>query len=424
MSGSKSEVRIVRTLSLVRHVGAVLLVGLAFLMPAGGARVHAETAADFFDLTAIQEIRLRFHTRDLAELRVRYNENVFFPVMVQWRGIRVWNVGVRVRGLGSRQLDKLPLLLDFTRYATRQRFLGVSSIVLDNHWQDPASMRERVALTFFSRMGQPAPRVASARLYINDAYQGLYTAVEAVDAAFLARHFNDVVGRTNPGGFLYEYRQLGAYYGTYLGDSLAPYKERFEARTRTKEADTTLYSPIRDLIREVNGPYDAVWRSRVEQYLDLRQLVTYVAIENFLAEWDGVTGEWGMNNFYLYRPANSTRHRLIVWDPDLTFYDLAGTIFQRSDQNVLFSRAIGFSDLRAIYLDVMEQCARSASQDRWLETHTAFVAALVSTVAFEAVRVWSREDIAFDTARILEFARLRPAKVLAEVALARGSSGQ
>ena len=32
------------------------------------------------------------------------------------------------------------------------------------------------------------------------------------------------------------------------------------------------------------------------------------------------------------------------------------------------SRALRFSDLRALYLDVLEQCARAAAQDRWLET--------------------------------------------------------
>ena len=69
------------------------------------------------------------------------------------------------------------------------------------------------------------------------------------------------------------------FYGDYLGDDLGEYKLRFQPQNHELESDAILYAPIRDLFREVNQPEDGVWRDRVEQYVDLRQFVTHVAIE-------------------------------------------------------------------------------------------------------------------------------------------------
>jgi spore coat protein CotH len=402
-----------------RHL-ATVVIGLAVLLSAGGIPVQAATAADLFDLNTIHEIRIRMNSRDLAEMLSHPGDNTHYTCMLQWRDIKVWNVSVRMRGAGSRTAQKPPLQLDFSRYATRQRFLGLASIATDNHWQDAAMFRERMAMAFFNRMGVPAPREAATKVYLNDIYYGLFTVIENIDQNFLARAFGDEVSRTNPGGFLYEFHNIIApYYFTEL-DTIDMYKARFEARTRTTEADTTLYGPLRDFVKEANAPVDAVWRSRVEQYVDLKQFVTYVAIESFITEWDGFTGQWGMNNFYLYRPANSTKFRIIPWDADFTFTYVDAGIFERKDENVLFSRALGFSDLRTLYLDVLEQCANSAKQDKWLENFATFQAALVrDTMHGDPVKLRSNEFSDQDTASLIGWTRGRPDYVLSLVAQAR-----
>jgi CotH kinase protein len=70
-----------------------------------------------------------------------------------------------------------------------------------------------------------------------------------------------------------------------------------------------------------------------------------------------------MNNFYLYRYTGRSVHRFLPWDKDTTFQQADSPIFLRADENVLFRRALAFDDLRALYLDVLEQTARSASED-------------------------------------------------------------
>jgi hypothetical protein len=195
----------------------------------------------------------------------------------------------------------------------------------------------------------------------------------------------------------------------------------FEPRTHELEVDTVLYSPIRELFREANQPLDTVWRERVGRYVDLRQFVTHVAIETFLSEADGILGFAGMANFYLYRAPSGDEHRLIVWDKDHTFAAIDSPILLRADKNRLFSRALVFSDLRALYLDVLERCARAAAGDNWLDGEITRLAALIDTAAREDRRKpYDDEAHARDVEFLRQFARQRPAFVLQEIARERG----
>src|SRR4029077_13811877 len=84
----------------------------------------AQTTDDFFDSQTLQEVRLFINSRDLAELRERYNENKHYPADFLWRGVRVRNVAVRVRGLATRSAIKPALSIDFNHYIDGQNFLG------------------------------------------------------------------------------------------------------------------------------------------------------------------------------------------------------------------------------------------------------------------------------------------------------------
>ncbi|MSO55528.1 MAG: hypothetical protein EXQ55_01180 [Acidobacteria bacterium] len=388
-----------------------LLVLVALSAP---GMAHAQTLTDFFDSDTLQDVRVFINSRDLRELLDHYNENRYYPADFLWRGMRVRNVGIQVRGLATRSATKPGLRIDFNRYIGGQDFLGLHSLVLDNVLKDSALIRERTSMAFLDRMGQPASRESLGRLYINGVYQGVYAFVEAVDTDFLQR----TLGESS--GYLFDYHFDGKFLAEYLGDDIDAYKSRFEPQTHRLEPDSVLYSPIRDLFRETNHDVDGVWRERVSQYIDLPQLVTYVAIETFLTEIDGFLGTAGMANFYVYRPAGQNTHRLLPWDRDTTFQEIDSPIFARTWDNVLFSRALAFGDLRALYLDVLEQCARAAAEDRWLETEVSRVSALIRNSVYEDTRKpFSNEAYDQDTAFLLEFAKRRPAYVLDEVAKAR-----
>jgi spore coat protein CotH len=374
----------------------------------------AQSPAEFFDNTTLHDVQLYIHSGDLRLLREKYLENTYYPADFEWRGIRVRNVGVRVRGLASRSAVKLGLRIDFNRYVSGQQFLGMDAIVLDNALKDPSLIRDRTSMAFIRRMGQPAPRESFSRVYINGGYEGLYALVEVIDPTFLAREIGDGLG------YLFEHRFQNGFFAEDLGDDLGAYKLRFDAQTHELESDSTLYSPIRALFHEANSDVDNGWRERMSWYIDMPQLVTYVAIETFLVEIDGFLGSAGMANFYLHRPVATNVHRLISWDRDATFQDIDSPIFLRVDENALFRRAMLFGDLRTLYLDVLERCARSAAQDRWLETEILRAHALVRDAVHEDFRkMFSNEEYETAIAHLLSFAQNRPRFVLDEVAKLR-----
>jgi spore coat protein CotH len=378
------------------------------------AMAGAQTSDEFFDSRTLHDVRLYIHSADLRQLRERYLEDTYVPADFEWRGIRVRNVGVRVRGLATRSATKPGLRIDFNRYVSEQVFLGMAAIVLDNALKDPSLLRERTSMAFIKRMGQPAPRESFGRVYINGAYEGLYTLVEAVDTLFLARELGDGLG------YLFEHKYADGFYGEFLGDDYAAYRLRFEPQTHRLESDHTLYAPIRQLFLEVNQDVDLAWRERVSWLLDLNQLITHVAIETFLAEGDGFLGGSGMANFYLHRPVASTVHRLLAWDRDTTFQDIETPIFARAADNAIVSRALRFADLRTLYLDVLAQCARAAAEDRWLETEISDAHRLIRDAALaDAGKPVSNEEYELAVAHLLSFARRRPAFVLDEAAKAR-----
>ncbi len=398
-------------------VFAAAAIGFAVILACPGSAL-AQTVAELFDTNTIQEIRLSVNSRDLARLRQTYQLNTYYPADLTWKSVKVRNVGIRSRGAGSRSAIKLGLRLDFDRYTTGQKFVGLSTVILDNIWQDDSMIREKLAFTFFEKLGQPAPRESYCRLFINNEYQGLYTITEEIDGAFAQR----VTGET--GGTVFEFHGDNArpYRAEDLG-AIENYKPFFEPRTHTLDADTTLYTPIQQLFREANGPDDAVWRSRVEQYLDLNSFMAHAGIEQFLLGNDGILGNFGMNNFYLYRFQGSNRHRLFVWDQDQEFIYPADTAIATTDANVLFRRAMTYPDLREIYLKALEDCAILSKTDDWLLNEIDRLMGIIFEAAIGDTRKQYPND-QFDAAvqYLRNFAAARPNVVLAEVARIRNGS--
>lgn len=394
------------------------LVAVSFTAVALGASpAVAQSAAELFDPNALQEIRLSVNTRDLAQLRQNYQLNTYYTADLTWKNVKVRNVGIRSRGQGSRNSQKPGLRVDMSYYTTGQKFVGLNAIILDNIWQDDSFLRERLAFAFFEKMGVPVPRESFCRLYINNEYQGLYAITEEIDGDFVKR----VAGETD--GTLFEFHWFSdkQWRAEDLG-AIANYKVLLEPRTHTLDADSTLYTPIQSLFKEVNGPDDAVWRSRVDEYIDLTQLMTYIGIEQFLADNDGFLGAQGMNNFYLYRTQGSSRHRLFPWDKDQAFQFVDSTI-ATTDVNVLFRRAMTYPDLRETYFNTLESCARMAAAESFLSLEIdRLVGQIFDAVRSDPRKQWPDEqrfDQAVDFLRL--FAAQRPSQVLNDVASLRRS---
>ena len=266
----------------------------------------------------------------------------------------------------------------------------------------------------FNRVGLPASRQSFARFYINGEFQGLYSLLEPIDELYLKRVFNDETG------YLHEYRWQFNYKATYLGDDLAIWMPMFAPRTHELESSEQLWAPIRDLFKVINQTDDASWRDAVDQRVDLIQLLRYVAVENYLGENDGWTGFDGMNNFYVYRAANSIRNVILTWDKDQSFIFKDQTIFRGFDDNEFLRRANGLPELRAIFLDAIEGCANTALDGDWFSNELERIVALIQPVVYEDTKKqFPNENFDRVVADVRDFMIVRPPFVKAEVAANR-----
>ena len=240
---------------------------------------------------------------------------------------------------------------------------------------------------------------------------------EDVDESFLTRTF----GRD--GGYLFEYQWQQPFHGGPLGANFNVYRALFEPKTHERAPDGELYAPIRALFDTANLPDDGVVRADLERYIDLEQLVTLLALDTLLGEEDGLAGLHGMNNFYLYRDAGSTRHSIIPWDRDRAFNLVDSSIVDRVFENALTRRALSYGDLFDRYLRTLEDGAKMLSSGGWLSAEIERLRTLIGPAAYADTRKpYSNEDFETAVQFLREFATVRPARVLEEVAAWRAAA--
>jgi spore coat protein CotH len=388
--------------STVRHT-----VALALLLVCSSTPAAAQTQADLFDDSTVHTVEIVMHSRDWSDLHANFRSNDHYPCDVIWNGLRMRNVAARSRGNGSRYEAKPGLELSFDYYAASQRFLGLRGLVLDNLVTDPSMIRESTAMALLRRVGVPAPREAPARVFVNGAYAGLYMMVEPVDTVFAQKTFEQP-------GLLFEYRWTYPFFATFPGESLDPYAVLFESRNLGVHSTAELYTPMRELFRTITEAPEGAF-AQVDRYLDLMALVRTLGASTFMAEWDGVFGYDGMNNFYLYRTGEQAH--LIPWDRDQAFHAVDYPLLAGVDQNVLGRRLLEDPALRAAYVQAVTEAIAAAQTDAWLEREFTRQYALIREAAVaDSFKIATNEAFEQAFAELIVFARQRPSFVLGELA--------
>jgi spore coat protein CotH len=334
----------------------------------------AQTADDLFNGELLQEIRLDVHPYDWQQLEDNYLENTYYAADLHWvyngRVLDVEQVGIRSRGTGSRNPVKPGLRVDFDRYKSNRQYLGLKSLVLRNNAQDASMLHERVTFAFMRRLGIPVPRTAHARLFVNGEYMGLYTVVESIDQVFLQDRFQDGEAHL----YEYDYGRLDPpYFFEYRGDSPAHYFPK-PFKPETHESDPQA-ERIVAMIRTINQVSDAQFESAVGEYLDWPAFIALLATEAYLAESDGIVGDFGLNNFYLYRQSATSRFQMLPWDRGQTFNSLNREALRNLHSNVLTRRAFlsgAAPRLRQMFeVALMNAAMTAGGPGGWLEQEIA-----------------------------------------------------
>jgi CotH kinase protein len=380
----------------------------------------------FFDDTVLHEINLVINSKDWQALTDNYLLNTYYACDFRWRDQVVRNIGIRSRGNASRSAIKPGLRIDFDRW-TDQKFLGLKSFILRNNTQDPSSLHERISMLLFRRLGLPASREAHTKLFVNNAYVGLFTIVESVDKTFLKRNLNE------DDGYLFKYEWNGPYYFEDLGSKPESYVP-FPFKPETHEDDPRAESIVQ-LVQAINQTSDAAFRTVLAEFLDLKKFIRHVAIERFLADTDDFLGYAGMANFYFYRFQNTKLFTFIPFDKSNAFSDSRYSIWHNitdvptSQQNRLMARALSQRDLYDLYLDTLMECVRSASEAGstdtrgWLEREVEREYTQVRDAALsDPSKPFTNDQFENAINDLRFFARSRGDRVTAEVNTARAST--
>ena len=405
-----------------RSLPAFFLLAALLLPLAAGA----QTQADLFDDTSLRDIQLTVSQRDWDTLRAEADENTYYTADLHWNGLTVRNVGIRSRGAGTRNGVKPGLRVDFNRYLDNQEFLGLKALVLDNAYTDPSTLRELLAMKLYNRLGLLAPREAHVRLFVNNEYAGLYIAVEPIDRTFVARAFGADEANVERGGYLFEYKWKREWGLEYLGNDLAPYAELFEPKSRETDAGSLLYGPIEETIRQINdSPLERV-QADVGPLIDLDEFVRYLAMQNAVAEIDGLVGNWGLSNFYLYRFRDGRPAQFLPWDADHAFWDPNLPIDERLDTNVLAAKLMQLPSSHRRYLETLVAtsqtiAAQASAEDPrgWLEREVDRLEALIApAAAADTLSPFSFEEFTGNMNDLRALLRSRPPAVADQAAAA------
>jgi spore coat protein CotH len=409
-----------------------LLVALLAVLPRPALAQAPDPADAFFNDNVLHEIRLSVNSKDWRVLTENWQDDTKYPADFRWNGQVVRNVAIHSRGGGSRRPNKVSLHVTFDHYTAGQTFLGLKGFILRNNSQDATNMHERLSMLFFRNLGIPASREAHTRLFVNNQYYGLFTIVEAPDLNFLQRNLGENTGH------LYEYHfdneavlaGQAVFSFQYLGSDPASYVPiPFTPKTLENDPQGEV---IARLVQAIGDTTAADWRTSVSAFLDLAKFIRYLAIENFLAEEDGLTGDYGLNNFYLYRFANTTTFMFLPWDKSNAFWDVNFSIFHNivdgpeDHRNLLVVRALQEPDLFQIYLDTMLDCAAFALQGAapdqagWLEVEVNREYDQIHAAALADTSLYTNAEFEQAILDLKYFAQNRSGIVQTQVAAARG----
>lgn len=213
--------------------------------------------------------------------------------------------GIRYKGYSSASVDfvKNPFNIKIN-YTLNDAYQGFDKIKLSNVIHDPSFVREALSYEI-ARTYMPAPLANFARVYINDAYWGLYTNVQSVDKEFLEMHFAHdqgalIKGNPDTVDLFGENANLSDSPGT---DSLA-YASLYDMRTTHGWAE--LVGAI-DVLN--NNPTQAADAFNVDRALWMH------AVNYTLVNLDSYIGY--AQNYYLYQASNG-RFQPILWDMNMS----------------------------------------------------------------------------------------------------------
>ncbi|MAE70635.1 MAG: hypothetical protein CME06_09220 [Gemmatimonadetes bacterium] len=180
---------------------------------------------------------------------------------------------------------------------------GSDVVSLSANFVDRTLAKETLSNEILAAIGHPAYQTSPWRLMLNDAYAGIFNYVEEPDEIYLER-----IG-LDPHGRCYKATQICAN-----ADRVDDYIQRYE----NTNADDLYRRDIIRLMHELDATSDGDFEEWVRGTFDLDQVLNWYSGQIFIGNHDYLC-----NNQMLYRDRAGGPWKMLAWDMDNVFHDVA-----------------------------------------------------------------------------------------------------
>ena len=275
---------------------------------------QSKATTDLYDTDQVKEIRLTFKQQNWSNVldSLRINGSNLLVGQARIDGKTHKNVGVRYRGSRSFKVGskRNPLFIKLNFIDKKQNHQGYKKIKLSNSLRDPSMVREVLGFEI-ARKYMIAPKANYVKVYINDAYYGLFVSIEAVDKEFLEEHFisdDRTFFKCTPDFTNYTSKDcMPNVFGSLVYEKdVHCYLHNYELESDEGWDDLIALTDV------LNNKPEAI-----ESVLDVDQTLWMLAFNNVLVNLSSYSGHKSQN-YYLYQNEKG-QFTPIIWDLNLAF---------------------------------------------------------------------------------------------------------
>jgi len=275
--------------------------------------------AELFGTSAIPTFDLYLPADAWESLKVHARDEQYVQAQACFEHKAIGLVGLRFKGSygslyncfdanGNNTCRKLGMKIKFDEYDPDLRLFGLKRLNFHGYHFDNSYIKEHLSYDLYRTMDIVAPRASFALLRVNDDPQGLFGMVEEVDARFTKNRWPN-----NGDNNLYKEVWPGNTDDALILSHL---------QTNTDAADVSAFTGFSQAI---SAAAPSELRSVLGSFSDLDYWARYMAVDDAIANFDGITTYYtsgspdqaGNHNFYFYQEA-ANKFTIIPWDLEST----------------------------------------------------------------------------------------------------------
>ncbi len=346
----------------------------------GGNGVALRYERSLFDTSRIMEIDIQMDEGQWEDMLSHASEEKYYSCDVVINQETIRHVGIRPKGntsltsiVADPDTDRFSFKMEFDHYVEGQTCLGLDKLILNNNYADATNMKEALVYDMYQYLGVDASLYNYARVRVNGEYWGVYLALEAVEDSFQLRNYGTAAGN------LYKPESMGiGGRGEKPGvgeERPGAGEERPEAGEQETDGNGSREPAKREMTfdkgekgdwESMAGPghfmpgpglsmnggadlnysdddldsYSTIWEGEVnntgkkdhqrvvtalknisegkelERYLDVDNILRYMAVHVFSVNQDSLSGNMA-HNYYLYE--DNGKLNILPWDYNLSF---------------------------------------------------------------------------------------------------------